>query len=473
MDIQVIAIKTLQVLCCLSILVVLHEGGHFGFSKLFKVRVEKFYMFFNYKFHLFSTRDKWFTRLFPYFKRNETEYGIGWIPLGGYVKIAGMIDESMDTEQMAQPAKADEFRSQKVWKRMLILAGGVLMNLLTAWVIYSAVLFTWGHDFIPMRSLEKGFQYNEYAHSLGFEDGDIPVAADGKPIVEYAAANIRTLSNAAVVTVLRQAQEVDITMPEEGLNMLEVLEMQPAFMVPYMPAVVDSVQPGSPAMQAGIVRGSRILAVNGVEITTWGDYDSRVVLRRQDVLESPDCTAADSLRMRQAEVVFLTPDGVCDTTAFELDANYLMGVTRQQPQYELAHQSYSFFASIPAGLQYGWRVLSGYVNDLKYIPSKKGAQSVGSFVTIGSIFPSAWDWQQFGMLTAFISIILAVMNILPIPGLDGGQLVILCYEAVTGHAPSDNVMLWLERIGIVMIMGLMLLGFGNDIVRFVLPAFNL
>lgn len=473
MDIQVIAIKALQLLGCFCILVTLHEGGHFGFSKLFKVKVEKFYLFFNYKFHLFSTRDKWFTRLFPYFKTNETEYGIGWIPLGGYVKIAGMIDESLDTDQMAQPAQPHEFRSQKVWKRMLILAGGVLMNLLTAWFIYSAALYTWGHEYIPMRSMQEGFQYNEFAQELGFRDGDIPVAADGDPIEEYTAANIRTLSNAGVVTVLRDGKEVDLQMPEGGLNMLELVEMQPAFMVPYMPAVVDSVMPGSAAAKGGITAGCRLLEADRTPLRTWGDYDNQVVLRRQDVLSSPDCTAADSLRLRSMEVVFATPDGQRDTALLQLDDNYMMGLTRQQPVYEVARHEYTLAQSVPAGLQYGWKVLSGYVNDLKYVASKKGAQSVGSFVTIGSIFPATWDWQQFWMLTAFISIILAVMNLLPIPGLDGGQLVLQFYELVTGHAPSDTVMLWLERIGIVIILGLMLLGFGNDIMRFVLPAFNM
>ena len=214
MDLQVVAIKALQLLCCLSLLVVLHEFGHYGFSKLFRVKVEKFYMFFNPKFHLFSTRDKWFTRLFPYFKNNETEYGIGWLPLGGYVKIAGMVDESMDTEQMKQPAQPWEFRSQKVWKRFFIMAGGVIMNLITAWVIYSAVLFTWGHEYIPMRNITGGFQFNEYAQSIGFRNGDIPVAADGDSIIEFSVSNLRTISNASVVTVLRGGEEVQLTMPE-------------------------------------------------------------------------------------------------------------------------------------------------------------------------------------------------------------------------------------------------------------------
>ena len=176
---SIILIKALQLILCLSLLVILHEFGHFGFSKLFHVKVTRFYLFYNPYFHLFSTRDRWFTRLFPYFKDNETEYGIGWLPLGGYVQIAGMVDESMDTEQLKKPAQPWEFRSQKVWKRFFMMAGGILMNLLAAWVIYSAVMLTWGRDYIPMQSIKQGFQYNEYAQRLGFRNGDIPVAADG------------------------------------------------------------------------------------------------------------------------------------------------------------------------------------------------------------------------------------------------------------------------------------------------------
>ena len=207
---EVVLIKALQLLCCLSLLVVLHEGGHFGFAKLFGVKVEKFYMFFDYKFHLFSTKSKWFTRLFPKFKDNETEYGIGWIPLGGYVKISGMIDESMDLEQMKQPAKPNEFRSQKVWKRFFIMFGGVLMNFLTAWFIYSAIMFTWGRDYLPMRNVTQGFQFNKEAQSLGFRDGDIPIVVDDEEIAEYSTAIFRTLSNASVVTVLRGNEEVTL-----------------------------------------------------------------------------------------------------------------------------------------------------------------------------------------------------------------------------------------------------------------------
>lgn len=474
MDVQVVLIKTLQLLCCLSLLVVLHEGGHFGFSKLFGVKVEKFYMFFDYKFHLFSTRSKWFTRLFPHFKNNETEYGIGWIPLGGYVKISGMIDESMDLEQMKKPAQANEFRSQKVWKRFFIMFGGVLMNFLTAWFIYSAVMFTWGRDYLPMREITQGFQFNKEAQSLGFRDGDIPIAVDGKEIVEFNPSLFRTLSNASNVTVLRGNEEVTLQMPEEGLNMLEMLQSVPRFMSLYTPAVVDSVAPGSAAQKAGLQKGTRILAVNGKEISTKVDYDCEVTIRREDVLAAPGCTHADSLKQRQLQVVYqLTADAQPDTVMLHLDKEYKMGVVFMMPDYKQEHVSYTLLSCIPAGLQQGWRTLTGYVNDMKYVASAEGAKSVGSFITIGNIFPSAWDWQQFWLLTAFISIILAVMNILPIPGLDGGHIVFLLWEGITGKQPSDKAAEWFEKIGLGLLILLMLLAFSNDIRNFILPLLGL
>ena len=471
---ETVLIKTLQLICCLSILVVLHEGGHFGFAKLFGVKVEKFFMFFDYKFHLFSTKSKWFTRLFPSFKDKETEYGIGWIPLGGYVKIAGMIDESMDTEQMKQPAQPDEFRSQKVWKRFLIMFGGVLMNLITAWVIYSLVLLAWGRDYYPMTSIEQGFQYNEQAHAIGFQDGDIPIRTDKGEIQEYSLAVMRTISNAKTVTVLRQGEEVVLEMPEEGLSMLKMMQSQPQFLQLLAEAYIDSVVPGSAAAKAGIERGMRLLSVNGKEISTWADFDYEVTLRRQDVLASPDCTAEDSLRWRTLDAVVASADGSrTDTLSLQLDEKYMMGVTRHVPDYKTVHLSYNLLNCFPAGLSYGWRVLKSYVNDLKYVASAEGAKSVGSFITIGNIFPNAWDWHQFWMLTAFISIILAVMNILPIPGLDGGHIVLLFYEGITGRQPSDKAMEWIEKIGIGIIIALMVLALSNDVRNFILPLFGL
>ena len=511
---NVVLIKALQLLLCLSLLVVLHEGGHFGFAKLFKTRVTRFYMFANWGFHLFSTYDDWFRRLigkplitkrgkdgknFFAWLRNQyylhtgqkdkivtenignkeydpevgTEYGIGWLPIGGYVAIDGMIDETHQT--LSGEAKPWEFRSKKAWQRFLIMFGGVLMNLITAWAIYSFVLLTWGRDYIPMSSIENGFQYNEQAHAVGFQDGDIPVRADEKDIVEYSPGQVmRSISNAANVTVLRQGEEVVLQMPEEGLSMLKMIQAQPQFLTPLAEAYIDSVMPGSAADKAGIEKGMRLLAVNGKDINTWADFDYEVTLRRQDVLSSPDCTAEDSLRWRTLDAVVASADmSRADTIQLQLDEDYMMGVVRHVPDFETVHLDYSAAACIPAGLDYGWRVLKNYISDLRYVASADGAKSVGSFITIGSIFPSAWDWQQFWLLTAFISIILAVMNLLPIPGLDGGHIMLLFYEGITGHQPSEKAMVWIERIGIGIIFALMLLATSNDIRNFIFPLFGL
>lgn len=469
---DVILIKALQLLCCLSLLVVLHEAGHFFFSKLFKVRVEKFYIFFNPKFHLFSTKDKWFAKRFPRIAASETEYGIGWIPLGGYVKIAGMIDESMDTEQMKQPAKPDEFRSQAVWKRFFIMVGGVLMNLLTSFIIYCAVMLAWGMEVVPMQNIKTGFVYNEAAHQMGFQDRDIPVSINGEPIRYWNSSILRPLSEAQTVTVIRSGKQVTFQVPEEHPNMLEMAEMTPPFMTPFVPADIDSVVPEGPAFQAGVVAHSRITAVNGIPVRCWADFDS-ITTRIQDKLMAP-CSAADSLALRRMVISHYrhSSKGAQQiyTDTLYLGPDYRLGILKSQlTQYvKIDTIGNSLAQCLPVGISYGWSQLTGYVHDLKYVFTKKGAQSVGSFITIGSIFPSVWDWRAFWHLTALISIILAVMNILPIPGLDGGHVMFLLLEAIMGRPLSEKAQTVFEYIGIGLLMLLMLWAFGNDIFRFIL-----
>lgn len=466
---NVILIKALQLLCCLSLLVVLHEGGHFFFSKLFKVRVEKFYMFFNPKFHLFSTRDKWFAKLFPRIAKNETEYGIGWIPLGGYVKIAGMIDESMDKEQLKQPAKPDEFRSQPVWKRFFIMVGGVLMNLITALVIYCAIMFTWGRDVLPMENIKDGFVFNQSAQQMGFQNGDIPVEVNGERIPYWNATILRNLSDAKTVKVLRAGKEVTFNVPANHPDMLEMSEMTPAFLQPFVPSVVDSVMADGPAAKAGMKKGSRILVVDGTNVTSWADFDS-IMVRKSDRLAAATCTKADSLALRNMTVIFTDEKATkTDTVQLQLTDKYMLGIVKGQitDYAEVEHLDYDFFACIPAGCSYGWKQLTGYVHDLKYVFTPKGAQSVGSFITIGSIFPDAWDWMKFWNLTALISIILAVMNILPIPGLDGGHVMFLAWEAITRKPLSEKAQTVFEYIGMGLLILLMVWAFGNDLLKFV------
>ncbi|MBO4802812.1 MAG: RIP metalloprotease RseP [Bacteroidaceae bacterium] len=462
-------IKLFQLLLCFAILIILHEGGHFFFSKLFGIKVEKFFMFFDYKFHLFSTKDKWFARLFPKVAQNETEYGIGWIPLGGYVKISGMIDESLDLEQMKQPVQSWEFRAKPVWQRFLVMFGGVLVNFLLALFIYAMILFAWGRDTLPMERISYGFSFNESAEALGFQDGDIPVKADGQPIEGWDGNVYRTISEAKTVTVLREGKEVTLNMPEEGINLLEMIESDPRFLTINVPAQVDSVLPETPAALVGMKTGARLLEIDGKPIQWWSDFDA-IMGRRADVLAS-DCSREDSIRLRALPIVFCNEGAAQpDTAVLQLDKNYMLGVVRlSYPRFyrdAFQHQDFGFLASIPAGISYGWETLKGYVSDLRYLFSKKGAQSVGSFGTIGNLFPSVWDWASFWNITAFISIILAVMNILPIPGLDGGHIFFLLVEAVTHRPPSDKFMERAQYVGMALLFALMALAIFNDIVKF-------
>ena len=462
-------IKTFQLLLCFAILIILHEGGHFFFAKLFGIKVEKFFMFFDYKFHLFSTKDKWFARLFPRIAKGETEYGMGWIPLGGYVKIAGMIDESLDTEQMKQPVQPWEFRAKPVWQRFFVMVGGVLVNFLLALFIYAMILFAWGSDTLPMQHITDGFSFNQTAQQLGFRDGDIPVKVDGEVIEAWEGSVYRAISEAKTVTVLRNGAEVEITMPAEGVNLLDMIESEPRFLAVRVPARVDSVLPESPAALAGMKTGARILEVDSQPVDWWADFEA-VMGRKADVLAA-GCSHEDSVRLRTLPIVFSNEEGTTpDTAIIQLDEHYMLGITKlSYPHYykeAFVHHDYGFFESIPAGIAYGWETLKGYVSDLKYLFSKKGAQSVGSFGTIGNLFPAVWDWEAFWNITAFISIILAVMNILPIPGLDGGHILFLLVEAVTRRPPSDKFMERAQYVGMALLFALMALAIFNDVVKF-------
>ena len=506
---NIILIKAIQLLLCLSLLVVLHEGGHFGFAKLFKTRVMRFYMFANWGFHLFSSYDNWFRRLlgkplvtkrgsegknFFQWLRNQwyrltgkkdkivtenignkeydpeagTEYGIGWLPIGGYVAIAGMIDET--NQKLSSEPQPWEFRSKKIWQRFLIMVGGVLMNLITAFVIYCGIMLAVGEDRLPMQNIKQGFAYNQEAEAVGFRDGDVPVSIDGKTIKGWNPAIVQDISNAKSVVVLREGKEVTLTMPDDGLNLLSMIRSVPPFMTMASPTLVDSVVAGSPADKAGMVKGSRILAVDGTPVHYWSDYDSLYV-RKMDVLSMKNCSHADSVSQRKMSLAFQNPDAAePDTAILQLDENYLMGVIRHNDvaDYDIEHIDYNWLTCIPAGLKYGWRTLVNYIDSMKYVATKDGAQEVGSFIAIGDMFPETWDWLRFWNMTALISIVLAVMNILPIPGLDGGHIVLLLYEAITGRQPSERVMQWLEYIGLAIILALMVLAFGNDIRRFIL-----
>lgn len=440
-------IRALQLVLSLSLLVIIHEGGHFFFARLFKIRVEKFYIFFDPWFSLFKFKPK----------NSETEYGIGWLPLGGYCKISGMIDESMDTEQMKQPPQPWEFRSKPAWQRLLVMIGGVLMNFLLALFIYSMILFTWGDQYIALKDMSYGMKFNETAREIGFRDGDILVSADGKELTRYNVDMLRSLAEAREVVVLRDGKEEQILMPE--ISLLEIAKEDPPFVDMLIPNVVDSVLADGGFAKAGLQKGDSLIAFNGTPLHSWNEFTEQLgeLCLRSEVEQKS--SASFSLVYSRA--------GVRDTVNVTTDDQFKVLAYSMNPGYQPTRLTYGFFESFPAGVALGINTLKGYVNDMKYVFTKEGAKSVGGFGTIGSIFPKVWDWQRFWSMTAFLSIILAFMNILPIPALDGGHVLFLLYELVARRKPSDKFLEYAQMVGMFLLFGLLIWANFNDILRFV------
>lgn len=463
-------IKAAQMMLSLSILVLLHECGHFFLAKLFKIRVEKFSLFFDPWFRLFSFKPK----------RSHTQYVLGWLPLGGYVKIAGMIDESMDTEQMKKPAQPWEFRSKPAWQRLLVMLGGVIVNFLLALFIYSMILFVWGDSYVPVQKMDKGMKFNQTAQQIGFKDGDVLLRTNEVTFDRFNADLLRSLSNAQTVTVKRDGKEVVISMPSQ-MSLLDMLKEDPAFVEPFMPNKIDSLAAQSPAMKAGMMPGDSILAINGKAVHSFNEVtDVLVRLSEQTVVNTEKkkvlgvfnrttkvyCSPADSLRLRQVKVL-VSRNGVRDTLSFQLDKDFKMGVMVNMP-YQPVTVHYSFFGSFPAGVHHGLDVLGGYVNDLKYLFTSDGAKNIGGFGAIGSIFPTQWDWLRFWEMTAFLSIILAFMNVLPIPALDGGHVLFLLYEIIFRRKPGEKFLERAQMVGMIFLLILMVWANLNDVIRFLL-----
>lgn len=448
-------IRLLQFVLAISLLVLLHEGGHFFFARLFKVRVEKFYLFFDPWFHLFEFKPR----------NSETAYGIGWVPLGGYCKISGMVDESFDTEQMKQPAQPWEFRSKPAWQRLLIIIGGVLVNFLLALIIYAMVLFTWGDNYISTRDMTLGMEYNEAAHGLGFRDGDMPVKVDGTDIVKYDVDLYRAVADGKVVTVLRDGKEVDITLKGD-MDLIQMLKEVPPFMRVSIPATIDSVAQNSAATTVGLKKGDKITAINGEDAHTFNKMTDVLATLRDKLVDA--ATADDSIACRRIALSYIS-NGVEHTDTVMLSNDMMLGAYFATPAtlYKQTHVEYGLLESIPAGIAYGWNTLGGYVGDLKYLFSEEGAKSLGGFGAIGSLFPPMWDWMLFWKMTAFLSIILAFMNILPIPALDGGHALFLIYEMITGRKPSEKFLLYAEYVGFTILILLLIVANLNDVLRWI------
>ncbi len=450
---EIFLIRVLQFMLAISILVLLHEGGHFFFAKLFGIRVEKFYLFFDPWFHLFEFKPK----------KSHTTYGIGWLPLGGYCKISGMIDESFDTEQMKKPAQPWEFRTKPAWQRLLVMVGGVLVNFLLALFIYSMILFHWGDTYIPVRNMTHGMVFNSDAKALGFKDGDILIGTEKGEFKDFNADLYRDLSEARRVDIVRQGKAMSLSLPGD-LNMLDMLQKQPSFVRPLIPAEVDSVIPGTAAARMGMRRGDMVVGINGVKVGSWNAFTDEIG-RLSDVLAVAK-TPADSMKVRRATLV-IDRGGRLDTSSVVLSADLKVGFTVKMISaiYQPVTKRYGFWESFPAGVVYGVDVLKGYVSDMKYVFTADGAKSLGGFGAIGSLFPPTWDWYMFWKMTAFLSIILAFMNILPIPALDGGHVLFLLYEMITRRKPSENFMIRAEYVGFAILILLMLVANLNDILR--------
>ncbi|WP_288237432.1 RIP metalloprotease RseP [uncultured Alistipes sp.] len=431
-----ILVKIIQFFLCFTILIGIHELGHFVMARVFKIRVEKFYIFFDLGFSLFK------------FRRGDTEYGLGWLPLGGYCKIAGMIDESMDTEQMKQPAKPDEFRTKPAWQRFLVMIAGVVMNVVLAVTIYIGICYTWGDTYFSNADAKWGYNFNEAGHKLGFHDGDRFVSIDGEEVDD-----INKIVNALIITegdrsvvVERNGQQVELTLPLDELISMRQQKGYEDLIALRRPFTVDSVMFES---AAALHVGDEIVGINDVEGLDFPAYQKYLkayagdsvllkVLRGGDVLEL-------SVPLSEGRI----------------------GVMTQYP-FEVRTQKYTFWESIPAGIHRTGKVIASYWDQLKMIvqPKTKMYEELGGFIAIGSIFPSTWDWQDFWMKTAFLSIILAVMNILPIPGLDGGHAIFTFWEMITGRKVSDKVLEAAQYVGLIIILMLLLYANGNDIYRF-------
>ena len=446
----------------IGLLVLLHEGGHFFFAKLFGVRVDKFYLFFD------PSIWKWDGSLFKFKPKNsDTQYGVGWLPLGGYCKIAGMIDESFDTEQMKQPEQPWEFRAKPAWQRLLIMIGGVLVNFLLALFIYAMILFHWGDTYIPVKDMTLGMKFNTEAKALGFKDGDILVGTDKGEFKDFSADLYRDLSEATRVDLIRDGKQMSLQLPGD-LNLLNMLKAEPSFVRPLVPAVIDSVMDNSPASEIGLQKGDKILALNGKPVDSYNEFTEQIGVL-EDMMTAAK-SQADSLKIRTATIVIehtAEATVVADTATITLTPDLKVGffVKTIAGIYKPYTREYGFFESIPAGIKYGWNVLAGYVGDMKYVFTADGAKSLGGFGAIGSLFPPMWDWYLFWKMTAFLSIILAFMNILPIPALDGGHVLFLIYEMITRRKPSETFMIRAEYVGFGILILLMVVANLNDILR--------
>ncbi|MFQ3579735.1 MAG: RIP metalloprotease RseP [Bacteroidales bacterium] len=433
--------KAAQLIFSLSILIIFHELGHFIFARLFKVRVEKFYLFFNPWFSIFKK------------KVGDTEYGLGWLPLGGFVKISGMIDESLDRNQMKQPPKEWEFRTKPAYQRFLIMIGGVLFNFIMAMFLFSVIMFTWGKEYLPNSSLTQGIYCDSLALQAGFKNGDkILKVGDKTPETLNDVLLGILLHDVTTVMVERAGEEVQVNIPE-SIKRTIIASGKPSFIYPFFPLIIDSVMEGRPAQAAGLLKGDRIIGIDSIATPAVYDFFRAIA----------------PYKNKEALCV-IERSGTIDTLLVKFDENAKLGIALRPitDMYETKRIEYDFLSAIPAGISFGWQMLGDYVKQMKLLFTKEGISQVGGFGSIGSMFPSQWSWQEFWYLTAVLSIILAFMNILPIPALDGGHILFLIVEMITRRKPGDKFMERAQITGMILLFSLMIYANLNDLFKFVI-----
>jgi len=437
---MVILIKVVQLLLSLSILVIFHEFGHYIAARVFKIRVEKFYLFFDPWFSLFK------------FKKGDTEYGVGWLPLGGYVKISGMIDESMDKEAMKLPPQSYEFRSKPSWQRLIVMLGGVTVNLLLAVGIYVLMLAWWGEEYLPNSEVKYGITVDTLGQKIGLRNGDKILTIDNKPIDDFFRIPATLiLEDAKTIQIEREGNATEITIPPGMMSQI-INNKSPEFISVRIPFEAADFAPGSGAKSAGMKVGDKIVGINGLTAVYFDEFKAEVLKHKGKNV--------DVKVLRGTDTVGIT---------IKVSERGLIGVAPKAPNkyFTFKEHKYNIIQAIPAGISLAYSKTSDYLKSLKLLfkPEVKAYESVGGFITIGSIFPSTWDWEAFWGLTAFLSLMLAVLNILPIPALDGGHVMFLLYEIITGRKPSDKFMEYAQITGMVLLFALLIFANGNDIVK--------
>ncbi|MBN8663967.1 MAG: RIP metalloprotease RseP [Chitinophagales bacterium] len=435
-----IGIKTAQFILSFSILVVLHELGHYLPAKWFKCRVEKFYLFFDPWFSLWKK------------KKGETEYGLGWIPFGGYVKIAGMIDESMDKEQLKKPAEPWEFRSKPAWQRLIIMVGGVFVNVVLAIAIFIGIMWVWGEEYLPMKNVQYGVYADSLARKIGIQDGDMIIAMDGKPVENFGTLEAEMiLKDAKTLIISRNGENKTINVPDGFLKALNKNKLMGFVGVRY-PTIIDSVAKTAVFTKDKLQKGDTLIALNAKPVHFYHEFlqakkpyaDSIIALT---VIRGTDTVEVRSLVNKKGSVGFFAKSPL--------------------EMFGTVTKTYTFTESIPAGFKRCFETLDRYVTGIKQIFTGKVSanDSLGSVISIGNTFPGVWDWERFWTLTAIFSIILAFMNILPIPALDGGHALFTIIEMITGRKPSDKFMEYAQMVGMVLLLGLMAYALGLDFWR--------